>query len=50
MYLTEEGREKLQYLPGLDEELGRRVRGALNDEELEELRRMLTLLARAMKD
>jgi DNA-binding MarR family transcriptional regulator len=50
MYLTEEGREKLRYLPGLDEELGRRVRGALSDEELEELRRMLTLLARAMKD
>ena len=40
----------MRYLPELDEELGRRVCGALNDEELEELRRMLTLLARAMKD
>jgi MarR family transcriptional regulator, organic hydroperoxide resistance regulator len=50
MYLTEEGREKLPHLPSLDEELGRRIRGALSDEELEELRRMLTLLARAMKD
>lgn len=50
MYLTGAGREKLRHLPGLGEELGRRIHGALSDEELKELRRMLTLLARAMKD
>ncbi len=50
MYLTEEGRETLSQLPGLDEELEHRIRGVMSDEELEELRRMLTLLAKAMKD
>jgi len=50
MYLTEEGREKLRRLPRLGEELGGRIRGVLSDEELKELQRMLTLLARAMKN
>ncbi len=50
MYLTWKGREKLRHLPGLGEELGRRIRGVLSDEETKELRRMLTLLAGAMKD
>jgi MarR family transcriptional regulator, organic hydroperoxide resistance regulator len=50
MYLTGEGREKLRHLPGLGEELGRRIHGVLSDEETKELRRMLTLLAGAMKD
>ncbi|MDP8952123.1 MAG: MarR family transcriptional regulator [Actinomycetota bacterium] len=50
MYLTGEGREKLRHLPGLGEELRRRINGVLSDEETKELRRMLTLLAGAMKD
>ena len=50
MYLTEKGRETLRHLPGLSEELERRIRGVISDDELEELRRMLILLAGAMKD
>jgi DNA-binding MarR family transcriptional regulator len=50
MYLTEEGRATLRHLPGLGEELERRIRGVMSDEELKELRRLLILLARAMKD
>jgi DNA-binding MarR family transcriptional regulator len=50
MYLTEKGRETLRHLPRLSEELERRIRGVISDDELEELRRMLTLLAGAMKD
>jgi MarR family transcriptional regulator, organic hydroperoxide resistance regulator len=50
MYLTEEGRGKLRGLPALGRELERRIRGVLSAEELKELRRMLTQLARAMKD
>lgn len=50
VYLTEKGREKLRQRPGLREELGRRISGALSDEEQEELRRMLVALAGAMKD
>jgi MarR family transcriptional regulator, organic hydroperoxide resistance regulator len=50
VYLTEKGREKLQHLPALGEKLGRRVQGVLSDEELKELRRMLVVLAWAMKD
>ena len=49
MYLTEKGRDKLRHLPQLSEELGRRIRGVLSDEELKELRRMLVVLAQAMK-
>ena len=49
MYLTEKGRGKLRHLPQLSEELGRRIRGVLSDEELKELRRMLVVLAQAMK-
>ena len=50
VYLTEKGREKLRHLPTLGEKLGRRVHGVLSDEELKDLRRMLVVLARAMKD
>jgi DNA-binding MarR family transcriptional regulator len=49
MYLTEKGRDNLRHLPQLSEELGRRIRGVLSDEELKELRRMLVVLAQAMK-
>ena len=50
VYLTEKGREKLRHLAALGEKLGRRIHGVLSDEELKELRRMLVVLARAMKD
>lgn len=50
MYLTGKGREKLRLRPGLVGELERRVHGVLSGEELEELQRMLALLAGAMKD
>ena len=50
VYLTEKGRGMLRHLPRLGEELGRRIHEALSNEELKELRRMLTVLARAMKD
>ncbi len=49
MYLTENGREQLQKLPEINEELRRRVHSVLSEEEFEELRRMLGLLAGAMK-
>jgi DNA-binding MarR family transcriptional regulator len=50
MYLTEEGRATLRHLPGLGEELERRIHGVMSDEELKELRRLLILLAGAMRD
>jgi MarR family transcriptional regulator, organic hydroperoxide resistance regulator len=50
MYLTDEGRRLLERLPEANERVRRRMRGALSDEELEELRRMLWRLAEAMKD
>ena len=50
MYLTGDGRKVLERLPGINEALRRRVGGVLDDEEVEELRRMLGLLAEAMKD
>jgi DNA-binding MarR family transcriptional regulator len=49
MYLTEEGSEVLDKLPEINEGLRRRVRSVLGEEEFEELRRMLGLLAEAMK-
>jgi len=50
MYLTEEGRATLRHLPRLGEELERRIHGALSDEELKELRRLLTVLAGVLND
>jgi DNA-binding MarR family transcriptional regulator len=49
MYLTGEGLEVLQKLPEINEQLRRRVHSVLSEEEFEELRRMLGLLAGAMK-
>jgi DNA-binding MarR family transcriptional regulator len=49
MYLTEEGSEVLDRLPEINEQLRRRVHSVLSEEEFEELRRMLRLLAEAMK-
>jgi MarR family transcriptional regulator, organic hydroperoxide resistance regulator len=49
MYLTEEGSLVLDRLPEINEQLRRRVHSVLSEEEFEELRRMLGLLAEAMK-
>lgn len=49
MYLTDEGRGVLRGLPEINDELRRRVHSVLSEEEFEELRRMLGLLAEAMK-
>jgi DNA-binding MarR family transcriptional regulator len=50
MYLTEDGHEVLRKLPEMNDELRRRVHSVLSEEEFEELRRMLGLLAEAMKE
>ena len=50
MYLTEDGREVLLKLPEINDELRRRVHGVLDEDEFEELRRMLGLLAEATKE
>ena len=50
MYLTDEGRTLLRKLPDLNERLQRRIHAVLSEEELTELRRMLVVLAEAMKD
>jgi MarR family transcriptional regulator, organic hydroperoxide resistance regulator len=49
MYLTDEGLEVLDRLPEINDQLRRRVHSVLSEEEFEELRRMLGLLAEAMK-
>jgi len=49
MYLTDGGREQLRKLPEINEHLKSRVHSVLSEEEFEELRRMLGLLAGAMK-
>jgi DNA-binding MarR family transcriptional regulator len=50
MYLTEEGRLRLQGLPDLNRRVEGRIREVLSEEEHEELRRMLGLLAEGMKE
>ena len=49
MYLTEGGLEVLDRLPEINDQLRSRVHSVLSEEEFEELRRMLELLAEAMK-
>src|SRR5215212_5159128 len=49
MFLTEEGSKVLDRVPEINEQLRRRVHSVLSEEEFEELRRMLGLLAEAMK-
>jgi len=49
MYLTNDGRAVLDRLPEINDQLRRRVHSVLSEEEFEELRRMLGLLAEAMK-
>lgn len=51
MYLTDEGRRLLlEKSPVVKEQIWRRASSALSQEEMRELRRMLGLLADAMKD
>ena len=50
MYLTGAGRRELRELPRLKRLFRRRISGVLSEEEVGELRRMLDLLAEAMKD
>lgn len=50
MYLTEEGRLRLRELPELNRQVEGRIREVLSEEEHEELRRMLGLLAEGMKE
>lgn len=51
MYLTDEGKRlMLEKSPVVKEQIWRRASGALGQEEMRELRRMLALLADAMKD
>jgi len=49
MYLTEDGLAVLDRLPEINDQLRSRVHSVLSEEEFEELRRMLGLLAEAMK-
>jgi MarR family transcriptional regulator, organic hydroperoxide resistance regulator len=49
MYLTEEGRLRVRGLPDLNRRVEGRIREVLSEEEHEELRRMLSLLAEGMK-
>jgi DNA-binding MarR family transcriptional regulator len=49
MYLTDGGLEVLDRLPEINDQLRSRVHSVLSEEEFEELRRMLGLLAEAMK-
>ena len=50
MYLTAKGREKLEETPTFSKGFRRRLDSVLGQEEQRELRRMLGLLAEAMKD
>jgi DNA-binding MarR family transcriptional regulator len=50
IYLTEEGRRKVAELPQLRERFRERINSVLSDEEVDELRRMLRLLAQSMKE
>jgi MarR family transcriptional regulator, organic hydroperoxide resistance regulator len=51
MYLTEVGRTLVEErLPRINEELGRRARGVMDENEMAELQRMLNLLAEAMRE
>jgi MarR family transcriptional regulator, organic hydroperoxide resistance regulator len=49
MYLTDEGRRWLRRLPALNRRMEERIQSVFSEEEHEELKRMLGLLAEAMK-
>ena len=50
MYLTDEGRRRLRRLPALNRRMEERIRSVFSEEEHEQLKRMLGLLAEAMKE
>ena len=50
MYLTDSGRELLEKRPALDAKMHERISAVLDGKELGELRRMLGVLAEAMKE
>jgi DNA-binding MarR family transcriptional regulator len=50
LYLTDEGRKRLLELPRLEAEFRRRMRRALSEEEVREMRRMLESLAGTMEE
>lgn len=50
LYLTDDGRGLLAKSPQVNEELHGRIRAVMSEDEFEELRRMLVLLAGAMKE
>ncbi len=50
MYLTDEGRRWLRRLPALNRRMEERIQSVFSEEEHEELKRMLGLLAEAMKE
>jgi DNA-binding MarR family transcriptional regulator len=50
MYLTDEGRRRLRRLPALNRRMEERIQSVFSEEEHEELKRMLGLLAEAMKE
>ena len=50
MYLTDEGRRRLRRLPALNRRMEERIRSVFSEEEHEDLKRMLGLLAEAMKE
>ncbi len=50
MYLTAEGRRVLEKRPALNEKLHGRINAVLDEKDLGELRRMLGVLAEAMKE
>ena len=50
MYLTDAGLKQLKKVPEINDKLRSRVHSVLTEEEFQELRRMLDLLAGAMKD
>ena len=50
LYLTDAGREALEKRPAAEEAVEARVRSVMSEGEVEELRRMLGLLAKAMEE
>jgi MarR family transcriptional regulator, organic hydroperoxide resistance regulator len=50
MYLTDSGQELLEKRPALDAKMHERISAVLDEKELGELRRMLGVLAKAMKE
>jgi hypothetical protein len=50
MYLTDEGRRRLRRLPALNRRMEERIQSVFSEEEHEELKRILGLLAEAMKE